>query len=101
MRLPRLRFTVRRMMVAVVILAVPLGAIAELRRRHEHYRWLASYHAGKAGITNMNPSSPRPTFGTLREIWRYDLSRKYMEAAARPWLAVAPDPPDPGPPDSE
>ena len=99
MRLPRVRFTVRRMMVAVAVVAVPLGAITELKRRRDRFQWLGSYHAGKTGMQYINSFSPRPRFSTPRGYWHYELSRKYMIAAERPWLPVDPDPPDPGPPD--
>src|SRR4051794_33451897 len=43
MRLPRLRFTVRRMMVAVAAVAVVLG-VNDLRRRRNRFLGLRSTH---------------------------------------------------------
>src|SRR5690349_21101085 len=56
MRLPRVRFTVRRMMVCVAIVAILLGTAiwtARLRRRAAHYRALAaSWAAQERGQNN-------------------------------------------------
>lgn len=43
MRLPRAQFTMRRMMIAVAVLAIILGIGVILRRRHE-YRTVARIH---------------------------------------------------------
>src|SRR4051812_7932335 len=44
MRLPRLRFTVRRLMVVVAVVALALG-YGQARRRWARYRIEAAYHA--------------------------------------------------------
>jgi hypothetical protein len=44
MRLPRVRFTVRRMMVVVIVSALPLAGWGEIMRHQARYNHLASYH---------------------------------------------------------
>jgi hypothetical protein len=96
MRVPRVRFTVRRMMVAVAMLAALLAIGAGLQRRQARFERLFSYHRGLAGpmiIHSFDPGSP--TSKTASGRWHWDLSMKYADAARRPWLPVAPDPPEP------
>jgi hypothetical protein len=109
MRLPRMRFTVRDSMVAVAILAVALGTVAGLRGRRESFERRARMFAQKASDEIMaeqdyrtsQPGSnfgydPRSTTAHYELIDYYDsLREKYKQAAARPWLPVAPDPPAP------
>lgn len=46
MKIPRIRFTVRRLMVAIASMAVVLGAIAALKPRHVHFDTVA-WRAGE------------------------------------------------------
>jgi hypothetical protein len=75
MRLPRVRFTVRRLMVAVAIVAVILAGILELpgilKRRSEllgsarHWRWRESNLRRAAGVLRSCPDGP----GAIRGGW--------------------------------
>ena len=59
MRMPRVRFTVRRMMLAVAIIAITLGVGIEacrLKRFREECLLKANYHAG---LEVMNSESAR------------------------------------------
>ena len=112
MPLTRVRFTVRRMMVAVLVVAAIMGAFAGLRRRSEHLRRIGQGHAHEAtraaidalnirrkgGFADGNGAAPDEALAerSLR-ICRYHLSLsvKYGRAAARPWPPVAPDTPGP------
>lgn len=62
MRMPRVRFTVRRMMIAVVIASIPLGAIARGLRLHaisrEHFAERDSFLQRAEGA-----APPRPITG--------------------------------------
>ena len=102
MRLPRVRFTVRRMMVAVAVVAL-IQAGENLRRRSRDYAARADNYAVE--LTLGGASEPRPAI-TAEEILserrnaerlRYcsAMEQKYRNAARRPWLRVEPDPPPP------
>ena len=103
MRLPRLRFTVRRMMVGVAILAIPCWIV----ERGSRFQGLAKDHRSKAGVLgfDFNVSSGarkllitgedgKPLSKAQHE-WHSTLGDKDGQAASRPWLPVEPDPPEP------
>jgi hypothetical protein len=110
MRLLRVRFTIWRLMIAIAIIGLPLGLIAEeeevrQRRLSESYRSLAAYHESRT-VASIACSRTRCTFTDHRgrimrsdEVrasdWHRRLAEKYRHAAARPWLPVEPDPPLP------
>ena len=84
----RTRFRLRTLLIAVAVAAVVLGGV-EMQRRRERFRALATYHASR--------NAPRylcfSCGGFGRELlWDEEMQRKYERAAARPWLAVPPDP---------
>ncbi len=111
MKLPRVRFTVRRMMVAVAILAIGFAALA-LGIRSEDYREKAEYAAiwetynaeladnmerhreAWAHIGDVPVEIRIAKCGRLRDYYR-DYKQKYRRLARYPWLPVAPDPPEP------
>jgi hypothetical protein len=88
MWLPRVRFTVRRMMVAVAVLAISMAAGLrwfDLRSRARAY----AFWAAVSPVSFKGPKGERLAT-------HYDLLRlKYEWAARYPWLPVAPDPPEP------
>jgi hypothetical protein len=103
MRLPRTRFTIRRMMVVVAVFALLLGAVAIVRRQ-AHLQRLADYHAKMAWqLQSSHGTVIRPNGAfvhvplTPQRLADYheDLARKYERAARYPWLPVEPDPPEP------
>jgi hypothetical protein len=106
LRLPRVRLTVRRMMVAVALIALPLAALGEIQRRRAAYLRVADSHYSR--LTNdtnrlgrgIGPYFISPvTTGNPREdrliTYRVQMIDKYVDAARRPWLPVPPDPPEP------
>jgi hypothetical protein len=87
MRPPRVRFTMRRMMVAVAVLAV-LIAVARYRALSKVYWKRLTEHSL---LTLMCEAD-----GDTSAAARHDaLSHKYWYAWKYPWLPVAPDPPEP------
>jgi hypothetical protein len=107
MRMPRFRFTIRRMMVAVAIVGALFGVLG-LWQRSAAYAAIAERHADEElaivalaldALTARD--GPRlPTGLTLRmlmsrAVLHHKLARKYRRAARYPWLPVAPDPPEP------
>jgi hypothetical protein len=117
MKLPRFRFTVRRMMVAVALLAIILeGSIvwvrySSSRARAEMITAQVGYLRGLAAkaptpkavirglVLGVRPGTPPvPATGeTIAEWTDYleTLARKADRESRRPWLPVEPDPPFP------
>jgi hypothetical protein len=91
MRLPRVRFTVRRMMVAVAISAIAIGAGIWAERMWRYSRDLRG-HAVAYRVTEEILRS----HGNDREAERFALMRgKYDDAAGHPWSGINEDPPGP------
>ena len=107
MRVPRVRFTVRRLMVAVALLSLLLGLVAQ----RERLLRLSSYHAEQSHLTMIVQQSNLPAAAdavgaqqpgaylspTPRSQWHTRMFMKYQASASRPWLPVEPDPPPPEP----
>jgi hypothetical protein len=90
MRLPRPRFTLRRLMVAVAVMAVVLGLCRWLWTRSVAFRSIADAHNAQrmGGI-------PMHTENLPSLLYHIEMGNKYDRAARYPWLPVAPDPPEP------
>jgi hypothetical protein len=107
MRLPRVRFTVRRLMAAVAAVAVGLASYEAGRRWSSHRRRCLTAVAGHQWAAEMfrarlrnNASAFYPTAADLRWAnrraeYHERMERKWAQAATRPWESVAPDPPEP------
>jgi hypothetical protein len=115
MRLPRLRFTVRRLLVAVAVIAA-LWCAERMRQqratqqRSEYYQASAALYrmfgrqfreAYATRSANVFAIQHGPTFAAtpaLRLKWarHYEsLASKYEDAVSHPWEPVPPDPPPP------
>lgn len=93
MRTPRSQLTVRRMMLGVAILVLPLGWLAE---RHHSFATIAGgfrarHEAAMTGSINLGASAG----AALRLAWFAEMRDKYDRAARYPWLPVEPDAPEP------
>jgi hypothetical protein len=84
MRLPRLQFTVRRMMIVVAIAAVALGA-NELRRRKDRYDSLRSTHEwrGRSSISSAEFHASTAA-ANEREVERLRAAVRSRNHASRP-----------------
>jgi hypothetical protein len=93
MRLPRVRFTVRRLMASVAIVAFILWAERLLRLPRE-YRDRAGYYSQCEfdASGRLAPGNPRDRAVVDHY---HSLHEKYERAARYPWLPIAPDPPEP------
>lgn len=113
----RERFTVRRLMAAVAVVAVLFGGLIELPRLwvlRGHYLGLAEKYGyweqrlnGAIGIrqeityySTRQPRGPEPSAARLEQMkaeaaYYAGLHAKYRRAALLPWATVAPDPPPP------
>ncbi len=88
MRLPRFRFTMRLMVVAVALAGLSLGIGSALQRRVALFQQRASQEAFLLG----SQRHPLPE----RKVPHHEsLRRKYERAAGYPRLPVEPDPPEP------
>ena len=99
--MPRLRFTVRRMMALIAVVAILFaGVVASLRRRAE-FLTLADRYAFRefvlANLPNGLASDSRTdgSATTARASYYAGLKAKYDRAARYPWLPVCTDPPEP------
>jgi hypothetical protein len=106
MKLPRLRFTLRRMMVAVVIAGIAFGGLAGLLRmgqRTQRLRAVAREHRQREivnsltlqGLAMQGAASPGIERHRMLAEYHRALNLKYEYAARHPWLTVEPDPPMP------
>jgi hypothetical protein len=112
--MPRFRFTVRRMMVAVAIAAVLLGVWAWVERRRARLSAIANWHHGQIicvffgfpgpdgeyvyEATDAPQKSGDPPVSLHQQridTWHREIAVKYWRAAEYPWLPVAPDSPEP------
>jgi hypothetical protein len=85
MQLPRPRFSLRRMMVAVAIVGVVFGVLVRAAR----FQQVSDYHRGR--IILISPPDPRVHV----TLYHMQMANKYSYAARHPWLPVTPDPPEP------
>ncbi len=95
MPLPRVRFTVRRMMAGVAVAGFLIWGI-RLRRLAVDYRERAGLY-GVSEVIFRRSEMSWPSLKRKTEYLRYlhDLREKYEYAARHPFLLVAPDPPEP------
>jgi hypothetical protein len=115
MKLPRVRFPVWSLIVAVVVTAVAMGILVEYRRLKllsRHYCELAFMHSSERDRYSGTyyPSvqwematfedralryqkSPNRVMGSYHD----QLKSKYERAALEPWRPIEPDPPPPEP----
>lgn len=85
MPFPRPGFTVRRLMIVTMLVAVVLGVGRTF--------FLAVFYAR---VSYGHASKWRTARSRILIDYHRSLERKYQEAAANPWLPVEPDPPEPG-----
>jgi hypothetical protein len=99
--LPRVRFTVRRMMVAVAIVAIGLPpgmACARRRERSSDHAFRMLDHSIRAMEYNGTPTcfpGSRVEINPRKAAHHEALARKYEWALRYPFLPVWPDPPEP------
>ncbi len=90
MPLPRVRFTVRRMMVAVAVVAIGVVGYVNVEKDRTRRVWIAAEHAYEAELLAKSAGSSPAKFR-----WHEAMAAKYLRAARYPFLPVAPDPPEP------
>jgi hypothetical protein len=108
MKMPRVRFTVRSMMVVVALVALSMWAkfqvearrtyFSQLVRQYNDQRYKASVlaYSGSGGAIMFEERMKADAVRRAKASAYYsDLIRKYERAVRYPWLPVAPDPPKP------
>jgi hypothetical protein len=92
MRLPCVRFTVRRLMVAVAVVAVAAGGLHLWELRVLYLRTALLHEVLSSLFQEGHACAGRdPGRSAHHQVLRI----KYERAARRPWLPVEPDPPEP------
>jgi hypothetical protein len=102
-RLPRPRFSLRWLMVAVAVVALGVAAVRWMRSMDAlsaDYQRRALSHRIKAAddysLILRSPDDPRARARLeRRKAYRSAMAEKWNRAALFPWLPVAPDPPPP------
>ena len=99
------RISIRRMMVAVAVLALVLTAVvlgrrsAAFQRRAETHHRLHLSHEGAAEAAWQDPQTLAAGDSAQRQsrlaLYHAKMSQKYWLAACRPWRSVPADPPLP------
>jgi hypothetical protein len=101
---PRVRFTIRWLMVAVTIVGSVSATFVGLGKRADRFRALAKYHGEQVLDLETVADGRFRVVGHTRDgepvvqttVCRHaELAQKYERAARYPWLPVAPDPPAP------
>jgi len=94
------RFRLRTLMVAVAVVAVMSGVGVRLGNRSLRFRNLADHHGleetrhvGRGYLPG--PETVHIEVSTPKSEHHARLREKYRRAAARPWLPVPLDPPEP------
>lgn len=112
MRLPRIRFSLKNLMIAVAIIGTILGTLAERRTRFrrlsvEYDRAWTELRVSdlelyllltvSQGESNESYDERRRAAAPLVQYLEYcgQMEVKYASASERPWLPVAADPPRP------
>ena len=107
-----LHFRLRTLMIAVAVVALPLATWARIEARREQFRRASAYHRDQVVGAITVAIGPPGSYGVAAwstkfrcrlsqaqvdlDMWHLGLSKKYEEAAERPWLPVAADPDPPG-----
>lgn len=90
MRLPRVRFTVRRLMVAVAVVGLLFG-MADRSRRFSAIADLYGGYRVQASVTTPEEIRQLKEWNAYRKAFYL----KYRRAARYPWLPIESDPPEP------
>ncbi len=96
MRRPRLQISVRRLIIAVGIIALAIAMRRQsdaFHQRAEAYAWIA-FHHGSSVLENGRWVDSDPAT-RVRDAWARAMAEKYWRLSDYPWLPVEPDPPPP------
>jgi hypothetical protein len=102
MRLPRLRFTVRRLMLVVALGAYDTGCRWFSHRQRclemtAMHKWASDTFRGRMrnNAPAFYPTEADRRWANRRAEYHERMALRWTRAAAHPWLPVEPDPPEP------
>jgi hypothetical protein len=104
MRLPRVRFSVRRLMIATALAALLMAIAVGLQRRAAQLRRLSFSQSREANrwevlLTESSVNGPLAVAVLARVHWHDAMAARYERAARSPWLTVETAPPAPPAPE--
>ncbi len=93
---PKPRFTVRRLMILVTLVALGLGGSETIRRRRVYAEGMEAQHRAYF-FDAMQPPADGEDWAPMRKFADYHLAMesKWRQAACQPWLPFEPDLPEP------
>jgi hypothetical protein len=100
MRVPRVRFTVRQLMIAAALVAVLMAVGVGLQRRTAHLKRLSRWQSGEANrwellLTESSVNGPLASAILDKVHWHDAIAARYERAARSPWLPIEAFPPAP------
>jgi hypothetical protein len=100
MRVPRVRFTVRQLMIAAALVAVLMAVGVGLQRRTAHLKRLSRWQSGEANrwellLTESSVNGPLASAILDKVHWHDAIAAGYERAAGSPWLPIEAFPPAP------
>ena len=100
MRVPRVRFTVRQLMIAAALIAVLMAVVVGLQRRTAHLKRLSLWQSGEANrwellLTESSVNGPLASAILDKVHWHDAIAARYERAARSPWLPIEAFPPAP------
>ena len=95
-RVPRVRFTMRQLMIAAAVVAVLMAAGVWLQRRTAHLKRLSLWQSGEANrwellLTESSVNGPLASAILEKVHWHDAMAARYERAARFPWLPVETD----------
>ena len=94
MRIPRVRFTVRWLMVTVAAVAIPLAYWCVYEKPRKELLRIAQYHIDELQMRRRGRRRVEPVEAEVDK-WHLLMREKYLDASRHPWRSVQPDPPKP------
>ncbi len=97
MRVPRVRFTVRQLMIAAALVAVLMAVGVGLQRRTSHLKRLSSWQSGEANrwellLTESSVNGPLASAILDKVHWHDAIAARYERAARSPGYPSKPCP---------
>lgn len=104
--MPKIRFTIRQLLLLVAAVAGALGLLVWCEVRRARFQRISAYHesriyvkvVGGVGLGYLNRTQqavPYSEISSTRQQWHREMKEKYRLAAINFWLPLDPDPAPP------